>query len=214
MNWRPVVGIAAALAGVGAAGWAAYDHLLAPEPPPPAAAPVEPPATTLDDTGISGGVETVDVSGEANGAMAGVTPMKDRVAVLGLLNKRNGQARDLTLKPGEATRVGNAVVRLRACEVTAPWEVEQYTGAFVQLDIEQPDKSWKRVHSGWLYKERPSLNVVQDPLYDVWVKSCTMSFPKAGPDTVAAPTRSSAPKSPASTDEADSEPTAEPSNAM
>lgn len=220
MNWRRVVGLAAALAGVGAAGWAAYDHLLAPAPPPSAAVPAEPPATTLDDAGISGGVETVDVSGDASGATAGVTPMKDRVAVLGLLNKRNGQARDLTLRPGEATRVGNAVVRLRACEVTAPWEAEQYTGAFVQLDIEQSDKSWKRVHSGWLYRERPSLNVVQDPLYDVWVKSCTMSFPGSGPDTVAPPagaSRSSAPKSAAAAAKpaaADSEPTAAPSNAM
>src|SRR3546814_14093381 len=50
------------------------------------------------------------------------TPMAERVAVIGLLNKRNGLTRDLTLKPGEALRVNNVVVRLRACETTAPWE--------------------------------------------------------------------------------------------
>ena len=32
------------------------------------------------------------------------TPMAERVAVLGLLNKRNGQTRDIELKPGEAIR--------------------------------------------------------------------------------------------------------------
>lgn len=151
------------------------------------------------------------------------TPVKDRVATLGLLNKRNSQTRDLTMKPGEAIRVGNVIVRLRACEETAPWEAEHYTGAFVQLDIEQTDKQWKRVFSGWLYKERPNLNVVIDPIYDVWVKSCTMSFPKGGADTVTAPaespksgSRSSAPKSPAAEPDtaAPSEPSiAAPSNA-
>ena len=110
----------------------------------------------------------------------GGTPMAQRVAVLGLLNKRNGETRELRLRPGQAVRVGNVIVRLRACERTADWEVEQYTGAFVQLDVRQPDASWRRVFSGWLYKERPALNVVQSPLYDVWPKACTMTWPDSG----------------------------------
>ena len=44
--------------------------------------------------------------------------MAERVAVLGLLNKRNGIVRDLTLKPGQAIRDQGRVVRLRACEAT------------------------------------------------------------------------------------------------
>ncbi len=222
MNWRRVVGVGAALAGVGVAGWAGYHWTQGRQAKAPVAA-VAAPTTTLDEEAVAGGVETVDVSGDPTNPEAGTTPMKDRVAVLGLLNKRNSQVRDLTLKPGQATRVGDVVVRLRACEETAPWEQEHYTGAFVQLDVRQADNSWKRVHSGWLYKERPSLNVVRDPVYDVWVRSCTMSFPAGGPDTVAAPaeargSRSSAPKSPgaASGDAAPpSEPSiAPPSNAM
>ena len=42
------------------------------------------------------------------------TPMADRVAVIGLLNKRNGISRDLTMKPGQAFRIGDVIVRLRA----------------------------------------------------------------------------------------------------
>jgi len=214
MNWRRVVGIVAAMAGAGAAGWAGYDWYVHQRAPAPTAAATAP-ATTLDEAEVSGGVETVDVSGDPTNPESGATPMKDRVAVLGLLNKRNGQARDLTLKPGQATRIGNVVVRLRACEETAPWEQEHYTGAFVQLDIAQLDGSWKRVHSGWIYKERPSLNVVRDPVYDVWVKSCTMSFPTAGPDTVTAPAeskgKSSAPKSPGAPDTPTDSPPSEPS---
>jgi len=124
------------------------------------------------------------------GQQAGVTPMADRVAVLGLLNKRNGIARDLTLKPGQSVHAYDAIVRLRACETTAPWENEKLTGAFVQLDVQRPDKSWHREFSGWLYKESPSLNVVEHPIYDVWVKSCAMTYP-AGPGAPAAPVASS-----------------------
>lgn len=113
------------------------------------------------------------------------TPMAERVAEIGLLNKRNGITRKLTLKPGEALRVGNAVVRLRACETTAPWEMDRETGAFVQLDVlESRDDKWHRAFSGWLFKERPDRNVVQHPIYDVWVTSCAMTWPETGPETV------------------------------
>ena len=115
---------------------------------------------------------------------AGITPMAERVAVLGFLNKRNGIVRDLTLKPGQAIRIRDAVVRLRACETSAPWENNPLTGAFVQLDVLGTDGKWRRAFSGWLYKESPSLNVVEHAVYDVWPKSCAMNFP-AGPDAPA-----------------------------
>jgi len=109
----------------------------------------------------------------------GTTPMNQRVAVLGILNKRNGIARDIALRPGQAVKIKDLIVRLRACEKTPPWEFDQLTGAFVQVDVQQPEGNWNRVFSGWLYKESPSLNVVEHPVYDVWPKSCTMNFPAA-----------------------------------
>ena len=123
-------------------------------------------------------------------AQGGVTPMSQRVAVLGILNKRNGIVQTVALHPGQSMRWKDVIVRLRACETTAPWEEEKLTGAFVQVDVQQPDKAWKRVFSGWLYKESPSLNVVEHPVYDVWPKSCEMTYP-AGPPAPAAPVTSS-----------------------
>jgi hypothetical protein len=129
---------------------------------------------------------------------AGVTPMAQRVAVLGILNKRNGIVQDVALRPGQSARWKDVIVRLRACETSAPWEEEKLTGAFVQVTVKRPDDSWGRVFSGWLYKESPSLNVVEHPVYDVWPKSCEMTYP-AGPAVPAAPvtsrSRSSAAKS-------------------
>ncbi len=129
---------------------------------------------------------------------AGVTPMAERVAVIALLNKRNGIVHDFTLKPGDAVRVKDITIQLRACDSTAPWETERLTGAFVQLDNLKPDGKWYRVFSGWLYKESPSLNVVEHPVYDAWVRSCAMTWPgaaEAAPSARGTSNSSSAPKS-------------------
>jgi hypothetical protein len=142
--------------------------------------------------------ETVDIPQTVTALAPGTTPMNQRVAVLGLLNKRNGLSRDLTMKPGQALRAGDVIVRLRACETSAPWEVQRLTGAFVQVDVRNAQDQFQRVFSGWLYKETPSLNVVEHPIYDVWPKSCAMTHPGAvPPPEPAAPAskRSSAPNS-------------------
>lgn len=179
--------IALGAGGIALAGWGAAMALqneAAPEAnavapaPAPAAAPAPLPAPP---------------------ASRAATPMAEREAVIGLLNKRNGLSRDLRMKPGQALRVGDVVIRLRACEQTAPWEPEQLTGAFVQVDIRGANDKWGRVFSGWLYKETPSLNTVEHPVYDVWTKACTMRFPEIGPETETvssgAPARSSARRS-------------------
>ena len=116
--------------------------------------------------------------------------MAERVAVLGILNKRNGIVQNVALHPGQSARWKDLLVRLRACETTAPWEEEKLTGAFVQVDVQGTDERLRRVFSGWLYKESPSLNVVEHPVYDVWPKSCEMTYP-AGPPAPAAPVTSS-----------------------
>lgn len=141
--------------------------------------------------------ETVLIPQTVTAIAPGTTPMAERVAVLGVLNKRNGISRDVSLKPGEARRMGDVVVRLRACETAAPWEVQKLTGAFVQVDVRNPQGQFRRVFSGWLYRETPSLNLVEHPIYDVWPKSCAMRHPgdAATPAEPAEGNRSSAPKS-------------------
>ncbi len=108
------------------------------------------------------------------------TAMEDRVATIGLLNKRNNETRDFEMKPGSMVRDGNVVIRMQACETTAPWEMPQETGAFVQVLVqERGADEFTSVFSGWLFKNSPSLNVVEHPIYDVWVKDCAMDFPGA-----------------------------------
>lgn len=147
-----------------------------------------------DDEALN--VDDIEEIGTLPADLTGVTPMAERVAVLGLLNKRNGLSREIRLRPGESTRVGDVLIRLRACEETAPWEPQRLTGAFVQLFVRQTtrgsdEESWEGVFSGWLFKERPSLNVIEHRLYDVWPKACEMTYPDMAPSSSGA-SRSSA----------------------
>jgi len=140
-------------------------------------APVEDEATVeiADDAGASDGVS-------AQSAFEGVTPLEERVATIGLLNKRNNLSQDIEMRPGEVREEGPVILTLASCERTAPWEMPQETGAFVQVDVlERGESEHTRVFSGWLFKESPSLNVVEHPIYDVWVKDCAMRFPGEAP---------------------------------
>ena len=223
MNRALAIGVAAVVAVAGVGTWIATRT----DSPAPRAAASSQAIPDAQPAAPAGDVVSVDTDTQV--VDAGTTPMAGRTAVIGWLNKRNGVSRNVPMKVGQAVRLGDTIVRLRACERTAPWEQQQLTGAFVQLDVRGFDRHWRRVFSGWLYKERPSLNVVQNPVYDVWVKSCTMTFPDTGPDTEKvgvspAPSRSSAPNA-AAPDDADATApaatatpsipdTAEPSNAL
>lgn len=147
-------------------------------PPAPAPAPSEAPAPPARP---------------AAPRVTAVTPVKERVLIVGALAKRTGQTQFLTLKPGQYIDFAGIRITARTCETTPPWEWPKLQGAFLQVD-ERLVGQVKRVFSGWLYAESPSLNVMQHPRYDVWLKSCTMRFPD-GPSP--RPPSSPAKKSPA-----------------
>lgn len=173
------------------------------------------PAPEAQDTSVPDAIAGMQAgpAQAAKGQQIG-TPNKDRVVTLGVLNKRNNLTQDLVMKPGESRRLGNLVVKVATCEKTLPWEKPQEEGAFVQVFVEQrrtteEKLAWNKVFSGWLFKNNPGANVVEHPVYDVWVKSCAMSFPgeEASPQDDASPSRASN----ASGSESTPAPTASPS---
>lgn len=137
------------------------------------------------------------------------TPNAERVLVIGVLDKVSSETRDLVLKPGNSVTFGKIRIAARTCEAAPPWE-RPHTGAFLQIDGPGDDNKPKRLFSGWLFAESPSLNSFDNARYDVWFKSCAMRFPETGPRTVvvgkASSAASSAPKSASTT------PVAPPSN--
>lgn len=126
---------------------------------------------------------------------SGVTPNAQRVAEIAAIDKRTGEQRIFKGSPGERFDFGALRISLRTCETAPPWEA-RLSGAFLQID-ESGRSGVARVFSGWMFAESPSLNPLEHPRYDVWVRSCAMRWPDRGPDTVVveSPSRSSAAKS-------------------
>ena len=123
--------------------------------------------------------------------------------MIAALNKRNGQVQRFEVKPGNAVSFGGLTIRRPHLRDRAAVGSAKQTAAFLQIDeaVVQPRTAQRRsrnplprrVFSGWMFAESPSLNPLADPLYDVWVKSCTMSFPDTGPGTVVAVGRQARP---------------------
>ena len=137
-------------------------------------------------------VERQAADAEADALLEGATPNAERVATLAVLNKRNNLSETIEIAPGETKAVGRAIVRLESCERTPEWEPNRETGAFVQLFVDERrpganDPDLKKVFSGWLFANSPAVNVVEHPVYDVWVKHCAMKFPGESPAASAAP---------------------------
>lgn len=115
----------------------------------------------------------------------GITPNEQRVVSIGAINKRTGESKTFVGKPGEQFDFGGLTVKVRTCEVTPPWE-QKLTGAFLLIDERLARGGARRVYSGWMFAESPSLHPLEHARYDVWVKSCVMRFPDTGPNTVSA----------------------------
>lgn len=149
------------------------------EAPPPAAAQppaAKPAAKPKPKAGAPKAERSVD----------GPTPLGDRVATIGVLDKLNGNTQAFTLKPGDTARFGRLTIALKACEATAPWEQPEEHGAFAQVFETTRAGKTQRVFSGWLFANSPALNPFVSKDYDVWVRNCAMRFPDSGPETISA----------------------------
>lgn len=134
------------------------------------------------------------VAPKAAAPVQAVTPNAQRLVSIGAINKRTGLTRVFTGRPGQYFDFGALRVTVRTCETTPPWE-QKLTGAFLLIDERLTKGGARRVYSGWMFAESPSLHPLEHALYDIWVKSCVMRFPETGPNTVSAGKAAPAPRS-------------------
>ena len=126
-----------------------------------------------------------DRAGTAQPRQGADAQCSSAVVAIGAINKRTGETRIFTGNPGQGFDFGSLHVTVRTCEQTPPWD-QKLTGAFLLIDERLANGGTKRVYSGWMFAESPSLHPLEHPRYDIWVKSCTMRWPDTGPDTVVA----------------------------
>ena len=72
---------------------------------------------------------------------------------------------------------------MRSCEAAPPWDRPE-SAAFLQVDEQGRQGGLKRVYSGWMFARAASLHPFEHAAYNVSLRSCKMSFPDKGEDTV------------------------------
>jgi len=88
-------------------------------------------------------------------------------AVVRIMNKAAGKARVASIKIGNTFQYDGLTIRLRSCKQSDPFDAENYFGFF-----EIYTKTDARIFSGWMNRNEPGQNPLQDDTYDVWLEKC------------------------------------------
>ena len=111
------------------------------------------------------------------------TPLAERVATLVVLDKFTSTTHVFEVNPGSVVSYGRLRIAVRSCEAAPPWDRPE-SAAFLQVDEQGRQGGLKRVYSGWMFARAASLHPFEHAAYNVSLRSCKMSFPDKGEDTV------------------------------
>ncbi len=89
------------------------------------------------------------------------------VAILRIMDKASGKTQTAELPIGKTLDFDGVSIIARNCKQSDPFDAENF---FVFLEIYT--KSDGRIFSGWMNRNEPGLNPLQNDTYDVWVERC------------------------------------------
>ncbi len=89
------------------------------------------------------------------------------VAVLRVLNKAAGKAQTVRVPVDNSVNFEKLNISARSCKQTDPFDAENYF-AFVEIS----ESSQGQIFGGWMNKNEPGKNPLQNPDYDVWLVTC------------------------------------------
>lgn len=111
---------------------------------------------------------------------AGAAPIENPVAVFSGLDKVTGRIISFDVYVNETVQFGALRVTPRTCQTQPPSE-EPNTVVFAEVDEITLDSKIRRIFTGWMFAASPGLNAVEHPVYDVWLKDCSLATDVAAP---------------------------------
>lgn len=88
-------------------------------------------------------------------------------AVVRVMNKAAGKVQTLNIPVGQQTSHEKLSLMVRSCKQTDPFQPEDFF-MFIEID-KNPDG---RIFSGWMSKNEPGDNPLQNADYDLWLVTC------------------------------------------
>ncbi len=100
----------------------------------------------------------------ANGAHAYI---ERNMATVRIMNKAAGKTQTLTIPVGRAVEFEKLSMTVRSCKQTDPFQAENY---FMFIEVAKSGDG--DIFSGWMNKNEPGDNPLQDADYDLWLVGC------------------------------------------
>jgi len=140
--------------------------------PPSVTAPAiaTPTAPAIPQPGANAGAPQT-TPGQAPAAAGPPPPnpwLPQGAAVVQVLDKPDAQSTTLTIKAGQSATWRSLTIAVKACEIRPPDMVPDAT-AYLDVTDSHPGQPG---FSGWMLSSDPSLNMMQNPIYNVQVKGC------------------------------------------
>ena len=83
------------------------------------------------------------------------------------MNKPAGKTQVVPIRVGQTVQYDGLTITVRNCKKSDPFDAENF---FVFLEIHT--KTDGRIFSGWMNRNEPGQNPLQDDTYDVWIEKC------------------------------------------
>lgn len=88
-------------------------------------------------------------------------------AVVRVMDKAAGKVQMVTVPVGQEVAVEKLFLNVRTCKQTDPFQAEDF---FTFIEISKADEG--RIFSGWMSRNEPGANPLQNADYDVWLVKC------------------------------------------
>lgn len=131
--------------------------------------------TGVDDS-ISSKQEIPENESDAVNGMAenGMIPADG--VIIGVLDKVTARVNSLTIANNDYRRLGDVVVRPRACQKSDPLEAPE-SAAFLEIWQFDTNHTPQWIFSGWMFASSPAISSMNHPVYDIWVVDCADDVP-------------------------------------
>ena len=93
--------------------------------------------------------------------------IEKNTAVLRVMNKAAGKTQIIPVGIGQTVQHDGLTLVARNCKQSDPFDAENF---FVFIEIYT--KTDGRIFSGWMNRNEPGQNPLQDDTYDVWLEKC------------------------------------------
>lgn len=93
--------------------------------------------------------------------------IEKNVAVVRIMNKAAGKTKVVSIPVGKTIQDDSLIISVKNCKQTDPFDAGNF---FAFLEIYT--KTDNRIFSGWMNRNEPGQNPLQNDTYDVWLEKC------------------------------------------